>query len=650
MTRPGNAALASIIVPCFNQRTFTQHCIRALARHTRSPWELIVIDNGSSDDTASYLDGVRDALPAPVRIISNERNLGFPAAVNQGLQAAQGEYLVLLNNDAVVTDAWLDQLIALVNMKSGRAIGMAGPMSNYTTPPQLVEQVPYQSLEQLDAFARQWRERHRGQWSSAQKLSGFCLLMKRAVYELVGGLDERFGLGMFDDDDLALRVRKAGFDLAVAHDLFVHHFGSRTFAGEGIDAEALLAQNARRFAEKWPEDAPAGQHMTLRPWQADGKPEAKTAKPGRKAKVSLTMIVRNEEQNLPHCLKSAQGLFDEIVIVDTGSSDRTKEVARGFGARVFDFTWIRDFAAARNASLSYATGDYAFWLDADDIIEKPQRGKLKALLKTLRTGDEAAYVVRCACDASTPGGGDTVVDHIRLFPLRPDVRWQYRVHEQILLSLRKADIPVRWTDVTVRHTGYADPALRARKLERDTAILREELAARPRDPFVLFNLGNVAIERESWQEALDYLRASLSGSAPQDSITRKLFVLISRAHQMLGNGQAALLACDEGLSFHTEDAELWFRKAVLHRHMRQPEEAEACWRRILDLKRPEEFCSVDHGIYGHLTRRNLAALAEERGDRDEEARLWRGVLAECPGDADALRHLESLKVDEVMPK
>ena len=75
--------------------------------------------------------------------------------------------------------------------------------------------------------------------------------MKRAVYEAIGGLDERFGLGFFDDDDLAEPARQAGFELAVAHDLFVHHFGSRTFAGNGIDAERLLEENEQQFAAKW---------------------------------------------------------------------------------------------------------------------------------------------------------------------------------------------------------------------------------------------------------------------------------------------------------------------------------------------------------------------------------------------------------------
>src|SRR5262245_29432137 len=106
-------ATTSIIVPCWNQREFTRHCLQALFQHTRSPWELVVIDNGSTDGTADYLAGVQDASALPVTVITNAQNLGFPASVNQGLHVARGAYLVLLNNDAVATNGWLDQLIAL---------------------------------------------------------------------------------------------------------------------------------------------------------------------------------------------------------------------------------------------------------------------------------------------------------------------------------------------------------------------------------------------------------------------------------------------------------------------------------------------------------------------------------------------------------
>jgi glycosyltransferase involved in cell wall biosynthesis/tetratricopeptide (TPR) repeat protein len=362
-----------------------------------------------------------------------------------------------------------------------------------------------------------------------------------------------------------------------------------------------------------------------------------------KAKISLTMIVRNEEKNLGSALASVAGLFDEIVVVDTGSTDRTPEIAREFGARLSDFVWVDDFAAARNAALARAKGNYAFWLDADDVMDQPQRERLQELLAGLNRHEQAAYVIRCSCDPDHNGnGGQTVVDHIRLFPLREDIRWTYRVHEQILPALRRTNIPVRWTDITVRHTGYTDPELRERKLQRDSKILMEELAERPDDPFVSFNLGSIAVERHDWRRALGHLRQSLSRSAPTDSITRKLFALIARCHQVLGDLNGALAVCSEGLSLDPNDAELLFRKAVVHRSAGQPAEAESCWRKILTLKRPEQFCSVDQGIYGHLTLRNLAVLAEQRGDRAGASGLWRSVLEESPGDSEAIAHSQRL--------
>jgi glycosyltransferase involved in cell wall biosynthesis len=684
MSTPVVGVLASVIIPCWNQLEFTRQCLRALFRQTRTNWELIMINNGSTDGTGEYLSGVQDGSSGvPVTVIANSTNRGFPAAINQGLQYARGEHLVLLNNDVVVTDGWLDQLIALTaaspaatsedpEPKPRIKIGLVGPMSNYATPPQLVEQVPYRDMEEMKVYAQRWRDEHRAQWFTTRKLSGFCMLMKREVYDAVGGLDERFGLGFFDDDDLAERARQAGFDLAVAHDLFVHHFGSRTFVGNGVDAERVLNENAAKFEAKWGDAVPRGHRVALTPF-GNGHPHRASASPNSasrpdrmdsngsacpqtayrgngsaessaRAATSLTMIVKNEEANLPTCLESVRGLFDEIVVLDTGSNDRTVEIARSFGARVFDFVWVDDFAAARNAALARAKGDYAFWLDADDLIEPTERAKLETLLAQVRAGGTMpAFVVRCACDPGPDGeGGDTVVDHIRLFPLIEGVRWTYRVHEQILPALKRAGVPVEWTDITVRHTGYCDRALRFRKLDRDFNILREELAERPDDPFTLFNLGSIAIERSEWNEALVYLKRSLAGSAPTDSIVRKLFALIARCYQMLMDYPAALAACAEGLALEPDNAELLFRKAVVHRSGGQPYEAEQSWRRILTLSRPKRFASIDQGIYGHLTRRNLAALAHARGDLDDARCQWQAVLAECPSDREATQRLAEL--------
>jgi tetratricopeptide (TPR) repeat protein len=177
---------------------------------------------------------------------------------------------------------------------------------------------------------------------------------------------------------------------------------------------------------------------------------------------------------------------------------------------------------------------------------------------------------------------------------------------------------------------------RAKKLDRDLRLCHMDLTDLPDDPFVLFNLGAISVERCEWDEALDYLERSLARSAPTDSITRKLFALIARAHQSKGDLYNALRACADGLRLDPEDAELRFRKGVIHRYRGESREAWCSWEPILRLKRPNRFCSFDQGIYGHLTRRNLAVLAAERGDRACAERLWREVLAECPGDAEAL--------------
>jgi hypothetical protein len=105
---------------------------------------------------------------------------------------------------------------------------------------------------------------------------------------------------------------------------------------------------------------------------------------------------------------------------------------------------------------------------------------------------------------------------------------------------------------------------------------------------------------------------------------------------MLGDSEAALRTCAEGLSVDDSDAELRFRKAVIHRHCREPRAAEECLQKILGLRRPHQFSSIDQGIYGHLTRRNLAVPARERGDHAEATGHSRDVLAECPDDREAL--------------
>jgi GT2 family glycosyltransferase/tetratricopeptide (TPR) repeat protein len=627
---PVGDELASIIVLCCNQVEYTRLCLESVRRHTRPPYELLLIDNGSTDGTAAYLEELRQA-PEPWRVvvIHNEQNVGFPAGCNQGLAQARGRYIVFLNNDTVVTDAWLDGLVSWA-LRDWPAVGMVGAVTNASRAPQQVP-VDYQGLDGVDRFVARRRRAYAGQALEVERLTGFCLLARRDVLERVGGFDERYGLGLFDDDDLCVRVRQAGFRLLLAQDVFVHHFGSRTFTALGIDGRRQLQDNFEHFRAKWGPEHCAGYRLPAPPSPPEPAPTAivaATPRAGRQ-RVSLCMIVKNEEANLPACLASAADLVDEVVVVDTGSTDRTREIARQWGARVVDFAWVDSFAAARNESLRHATGDWAFWLDADDRLDEPNRARLRELFAGL--GDEiAAFVMQCLCPSEAAAGA-TVVQHVRLFRNHPQLRWQHRVHEQILPAVRALGGAVRWTDIVIQHTGYTDPAFRRRKLERDLRLLHLEEAEQPEHPFTLFNLGSVYLDLGEPSRALPLLRRSLAHSHPADSITRKLYALLVQGHRQLGHGKDALVVCHEGRQHYPDDIELLFLEAQLRKAQRDYDGAEVCLLGLLDSREAPHFANVDTGLKGYKGRHHLALLYREQCRLAEAEAQWQGALAEEPG-------------------
>jgi tetratricopeptide (TPR) repeat protein/predicted O-methyltransferase YrrM len=353
------------------------------------------------------------------------------------------------------------------------------------------------------------------------------------------------------------------------------------------------------------------------------------AVPRAAMRVALTMIVRNEERNLPAVLGPVRRHFHDVVVVDTGSEDRTRAVAAEHGARVVEFPWVDSFAAARNTALEHARGEYAFWLDADDRVDESNRTKLATLFAGL-TDEHAAFVMKCRCLPDRPGGAITVVDHLRLFRLRPDVRWAYRVHEQVLPALRRTGADVRWADAMIDHVGYTDPVLRRRKLERDLRLLGLELADTPGEPFVQFNLGSVYQELGRPADALAALEASLRRSHPKDSITRKLYARIAGCHRALGNRAAARAVIAEGRRHYPADAELLFLDGLLRRDDRDLAGAAQVFEELIRGQDAPHFASVDSELRGTKARHNLADVYRELGQRAEAEAVWKEALMADP--------------------
>ena len=240
----------SIVILGFNQVEYTKKCIESIRRHTRQDYELILVDNGSKDGTEAYFRSVPGA-----KVIRNAVNLGVSRGWNQGMRLAEGEYILIFNNDTIVGPDWLENMVRLC--ESDPSVGMVGPRSNYIAGPQIVKPVPYKDESGIQGFIAAWQREHDLRADEFDFIKGFCLLIPRAVFAKVGFFDERFGKGNFEDDDYCVRVRCHGWRTLIAHDSFIHHYGSVSFNQEDVDWKALMLENQRKFTEKWSRGAAA---------------------------------------------------------------------------------------------------------------------------------------------------------------------------------------------------------------------------------------------------------------------------------------------------------------------------------------------------------------------------------------------------------
>lgn len=256
----------SVVIVTYGNRDLNRLCLDSLTARTEWPnLEILVVDNGSTDGTRELLERERARLHPRLRTILHAENRGFAAACNAGLAVATGEYLVLLNNDTVVTRGALTALVR--HLSADPALGLVGPVTNAIANEAQVE-VGYSDLAELPSWAREYTRAHDRESFPMPMLALFCVAMTRAVYERVGALDERFGIGMFEDDDYSRRVREKGLSIRCARDAFIHHWQMASFRKMArADYVALFEANRRKFAEKWG-DSPAGRPRTADPTRA----------------------------------------------------------------------------------------------------------------------------------------------------------------------------------------------------------------------------------------------------------------------------------------------------------------------------------------------------------------------------------------------
>jgi len=236
--------------------------------------------------------------------------------------------------------------------------------------------------------------------------------------------------------------------------------------------------------------------------------------------VSLCMMVKDEEGNLPRCLDSVRDLAGELIVVDTGSTDRTPLIATRYGADVipFDFTII-DFAAARNHAIAHASGRWILMLDADEILD----GASAAAIEELVALDENAGYFLERHNHSSDSASTTTDYVVRLFPNRPNHRYRGRVHETIDASILSGGGRLRKTGLRIDHNCSSDREARSRKNHWYIEILKEEIAADPSDDSRLDFLAAEYHQLEMFDEATEVAECIV-----------RMRPLDARAHLFLG--------------------------------------------------------------------------------------------------------------------
>jgi|GEM_PF-1640784 len=239
----------SVVIPVFNQLEYTKQCLESMNNTIKEKVEVIVIDNASSDGTKEYLNNFKRER-IRLKYIGNKENLGFPKAVNQGIKETRGDFVIIANNDIVFTNGWLEKMILPAENDSG--IGIAGPVSNEVSGLQKDENAVYSTMDEMAEYSLKNSEINKGVTVVFPRLAFLCTLIKRKVIDAIGGLDERFSPGNYEDDDFCLRAQLAGFKGVIVKDVFIHHYGSKSFKADGIKKYSdRLEKNRNIFIDKW---------------------------------------------------------------------------------------------------------------------------------------------------------------------------------------------------------------------------------------------------------------------------------------------------------------------------------------------------------------------------------------------------------------
>ena len=367
---------------------------------------------------------------------------------------------------------------------------------------------------------------------------------------------------------------------------------------------------------------------------------------GNRQRVSLCMIVRDEEKNLEACLTPVADLFDEIIIVDTGSQDGTIEIARRFTPHVHHFPWCDDFSAARNESLRHGTGDWIFWLDADDRVGPSQVADLRSLFEQL---DEQprVFMLNTTLPTSPRDADPQLISHARLFRRDGGWRWRGRVHEQIAIECPTGNCPSVLTDIAIEHVGYQDGALAQRKNRRKLRLLRMDYAVDPNDPSTLFHLGMAMFRSRNYGEAAQHFVRILELELGAAACVRWVYDALISMAQLTGKPAEAAWFVKRGLAQFPDDEYLLMAQANILLASRDYAGAAAVLERVMRSAPSRRLLFESAGnLRTKLAPRMLGAAYRMQRAFGQAERILKAVTSAFPDDCESWFNLGLVYLDQ----
>ena len=365
--------------------------------------------------------------------------------------------------------------------------------------------------------------------------------------------------------------------------------------------------------------------------------------------ISLCMIVKNEENYLPGCLNSIKDVVDEIIIVDTGSTDKTIEIAKSFGAKIYYFEWNNNFSEARNESLKYATKDWILIMDADDKFCSEDINQFKTLLNTALDTDAVYYFETLNyCGSSIENNTITVNLNPRLFKNNHGFHYEGEVHNQLINSAY--EFKSLCDSIRIYHYGYLDKNIVSKdKRTRNISLLEEQIRKDSTNKYAYFNLGNEYFALGDIKKALDYYYKSYENFDFHVGYSSVLLARIVISHYAIGEYDKALEISDIGIKYFPALTDLYFLKALTYKNINKPTLQIKALEKCIELGDPPSELKFLYGTGGFKAYQELGDVYMKHKDYDTAYNYYVETIRSKPDFIDPVYSIGSILKEKNTP-